>query len=355
MVLLCSTLSLELTFMAHDIIIIALDIRITIDPKNFQIYSKKSAIDKIAFLAQRIENLCEQQQDKDPTAVWIITWRENAIWEPDSDQISNEVKKHFKNEMSQLTKKFPQLTLIAGTVRTQKQVKDNVANKLTSIESYYKEHQWILNKENKLKHDTDKTMQRHLERVNALQANNTAEINVIRNTCYIFNNGNIERHDKSSPYRTEFFNSKGQRIPNSIFQPAKGRNKNPIFTIKNPLAQTTFEIGIEICREHFLGLLKQTQKTKPLLHFVLSDRVEVTESNKYGSYFMHIDSLAKPALTIDKEAVDLKLPDVIFYRNNLLQDNDHTLETVFNSLQQKFKGNLQENDIDSLLNRLTLS
>ena len=80
---------------------------------------------------------------------------------------------------------------------------------------------------------------------------------VIRNTCYIFNRKHIWRHDKITP-----INEKHAGDENALYQPGNKKNVNnsPICTILHPITNYPITMGVEICREHWLGVLKGQAK-----------------------------------------------------------------------------------------------
>src|SRR5262245_40027671 len=102
------------------IAVVALDINRSDDA--FDEYEKLSGEEKIKYVEKRIKDICEQLKDKEPDAMWVVTWREYGITEggPESRSISNELKKQFKAAMLDLTRAYPNLTILAGTVSTQK-------------------------------------------------------------------------------------------------------------------------------------------------------------------------------------------------------------------------------------------
>jgi len=297
---------------------------------GFDSFNQLSATDKIALIKQRIISACEELATKAPDSMWIVTWREYGITDgADSRSVSSRVKISFKEEMIALTKHYPQLAILAGTISTAKQTK---LIQLKTILEYYQAHRWIeeLEKSSSQKTKIDelkKTEQQialHRKQIEDLLTIESSEsktnvVTVIRNTCYLFIGDKILRHDKSAPIDETGI------LANTVFQPAKGKNASPIFDIQHTVTGQPLRLGVEICRESDFGVLrkwlleKEDSANTPLIHFIISDGINWLDwSNVCGTYCFRIDSLIKPRAILPTFVPEDKR-EVILYQNNLCQ------------------------------------
>lgn len=322
--------------------IVALDIN-SEDP-NFESYNKKSADEKINFIANRIEKICEELNKKEPDSQWIVAWREYGITEADSKFISNESKKLLKEKMTALTEKFPKLTILSGTVATNKYVnEEKYQTKVSSLEQQYKKSEWIdqeeTKKEKKEEGTSDPQFSLHRDLIKKKYKKASEGTNIVRNTSYIFSSGKcIARHDKTSPYyetsdstewhkRLNPFKRYKTMVKNTLFQ-AGNKQENPSHIVLS----SGDVLGLELCREHFLGVLKknnQEQLIKTDFHFVLGYQIEVQLDKIQADYFVLLDNTIKPQLIIAKDLNEAELHQlpVRLYQNDLLTDvNNLNLE-----------------------------
>ena len=80
--------------------------------EGFQDYLKLSGIEKLNLIERRLKDVCEQLNISNPNDKWILAWREHGL----STICTPELKKEFKNRMLKLTKSYPHLTIIGGTM-----------------------------------------------------------------------------------------------------------------------------------------------------------------------------------------------------------------------------------------------
>ena len=107
----------------------------------------------------------------------------------------------------------------------------------------------------------------HLRKVEDVLENKEVEgVDVARNTIYLFQGGNVSRHDKVTPFlETQMEEGadedeekkQEEKHHYTVFQPAKRKKQNALFTFIDPTTQQPVSIGIEICREHSFGVLKE--------------------------------------------------------------------------------------------------
>jgi hypothetical protein len=258
------------------------------DDDNFRQYKLQSASKKIDQIRNRIVAMCKTLKEKElkhelkSNSMWIVAWREYGITEADSRVITPETKLLFKKVMQELTDQYPQLTIIAGTVATQKMIDKSIAQaKIDSIKDRYAEIDKISREEIRIKSSNE--VKHHLDKVLTVEDSAIEQgFEVIRNTCFIFP-GNYKR-SKIAPFQ-EVNNSE---LPNSVFYP--GRFENNIFSLPRPGSHDVFTVGIEICREHHFNTLATASAEQPFLHLVLSDSIDLSPENCRASYLIHIDS-----------------------------------------------------------------
>jgi hypothetical protein len=160
----------------------------------------------------------------------------------------------------------------------------------------------------------------HADQLDTL--NTTNGIDVVRNSCYIFQEGNSYRHDKLVPYyETRELGNKN--IPdNIVFRPSKGLTANPLIELTHPITKQSFIVAIEICAEHANGYLKHELNKKsdpdkkPDLHVVISDPVQIIPENICADYFIQADS-ARVSRLITSDSP--KNTNINYYQANLLQ------------------------------------
>lgn len=169
--------------------------------------------------------------------------------------------------MKAISKKYPNLIIVAGTVLTRKEKR--VAD-LPRLLTYYDSLNWLeaiekLQGESKEHHH----LWQHKNQIEKILQGNyekDKKIIVTSNKARVYYRGIEMRHGKMAPYHEtkdlgEF----------AVYQPGKGNNLNPIIKINDEL-----NIAVSICREMQPGfdLVKHAEKKdKPMLHFILSHSI----------------------------------------------------------------------------------
>lgn len=96
--------------------------------------------------------------------------------------------------------------------------------------------------------------------------NTTEGVDVVRNSCYIFQSENIYRHDKLIPYYETRDILGNKTIPdNVVFRPSKGVTANPLIELTHPVTHQPFTVAVEICAEHANAYLKRELEKKRIL------------------------------------------------------------------------------------------
>src|SRR5690349_19691376 len=100
--------------MTTEIVITALSI--FDEQKEYNAYARLSAVEKMVRIKKRIIAICEQLKKQQPNAMWILAWQETGIFgkyglnnEFLGKAIHPNLVARFKYEMSELTKRFPNL------------------------------------------------------------------------------------------------------------------------------------------------------------------------------------------------------------------------------------------------------
>lgn len=282
---------------------------------DFEAFEALSAKEKIQLVEDHIHAICIELQTKEPDAMWIVSWQEYGITEKGAAKgLPREVKTLLKEKMQALTEQYPQLTIIAGTVSTKTHVQDEA--KLKRINTYYENHPWVEEKEiRELKRKRVEIEKNRVKTALASYATHPQGFDVLRNTSFVFNGKSIWRHDKMTPVDEQTYQDR-----KALFQ--TGNKKNPrndsCVTIAHPITGEAVTLGVEICNEHTLAVLKETAAQKPYFHFVMSDSVGLKLDNLYGDYALQLDSRYKPRVILSHPDHAESAP-VHLYQNNIDQ------------------------------------
>jgi hypothetical protein len=74
-------------------------------------------------LVKRIHDICAELKVKEPDAKWLVVWREHGIEGYGRCYASTQEKRDFKAAMQALTDEYEQLAIIAGTIRSGKNIR----------------------------------------------------------------------------------------------------------------------------------------------------------------------------------------------------------------------------------------
>jgi len=333
--------------MMPRVVVVALDLNAYDGTIND--FTTLPADEKIDRIKIRIQLLCEQLKEKEPNAVWLISWREYGITDSDSRSISNSSRIKLKKTMQELTKQYPNLNIIAGTVSTRKHL--NTLD-IDEINKRYLMSHSVSELEQKLAKPDDQQRLIHKNRIDTI-SNFNLGADVLRNTCYLFINGktffgsptqDIQRHDKLAPFNET---AENKNYPLAVYWHGKARAQKSTFEINylrsaglfDFTTENSFNVLIEICREHGLNVgleqLKDKKIPLPLIHFVLSATCYLIPKNFAGNHVIHLDSRTKPRWV---EIVNLDISEkatngIKVYQNNIHAQNDNllieTLDPVF--------------------------
>jgi hypothetical protein len=294
------------------IAIIALDINT--DDTNYSKYRRLTVDKKIERIEARIRFICEELKKTEKNAMWIVTWREYGITQNIYRSITATDKKLLKQTMQKLVQDFsPNLTILAGTVSTRRNLLDQT--KLQNIRKYYANYEWIKTEEGPNQYFSNEE-----SKLNKVKIDNKNSTSILRNTCYIFHNKEILRHDKIAPIHEDAGNP-FLFLLEPIFQPGNKKNNSSYFELIHPFTNSPISIGLEICREHRFEILKRSTTKKPFLHFVLSSSIDLVLDKIYGEYVIQLDSENKPRLLLTKNEDINKIPIHLYQSNLIVKDN----------------------------------
>lgn len=283
---------------------------------GFDAFDDLSGKKKIEIFRKRIEEICTDLLVKNPNDPWIITWREYGITEgSDSRAIPKQTKDEFKKVMAELVAKYPNLHIVAGTVATINLKTHEKAKKHLAL---YNNNE--IEKLSRLENEAGETVgqiEQHKKKFSDTIASKQAEIEVLRNTTYIFSHGKtVMRREKNAPFNEVLEQDKDMK--GAVYRVGKkGKSLKPTVTLTTPKGKK-FRIGIEKCREHSLQVLKNSKRKKPLIHFVLSDSITLNSDAFYGENVIQSDSVKAPKL-IQPDQKTTASSNVILYTTSLLR------------------------------------
>lgn len=107
----------------------------------------------------------------------------------------------------------------------------------------------------------------------------------------------------------------------TVFSPGREDRSVLVHTCPNGMK---FTAGVEICRDHRFGTLKNYLKKRKMqvdLQFVFSDSISTFDTNICAKYFIHVDSQEDSKFRVMGDS-----SDVVMYENNLLENNSDLVE-----------------------------
>lgn len=330
-----------------DVIVVAVDINRQ-DPL-FEKFSELESDAQFQVLKDKILSVCEQLKKRHPDSKWIIAWREFGITGmTDSGEKQHAVSVDFKNRykamLSAIILEYPNLTIVAGTVATERtgssEKLERIKKSYTDLSEYH--HEEIKTTGNR---DEAREFDRHMQELKDVEKQNESKddphFKIIRNTCYVFtgklNKDNsptfaVKKHSKTTP-RQDSNVSKFTGL--RVFHPGDKDSKCPIIDINDGI-----RIATELCREHDFQVTKKEaakqnlQQSDILLHFVISDSIMLNPRNFYGQYVLQLDSTNRPKLII-ADTTNPLAANVTLYQLNLL-DAKHDLIGPVEPLRELF-------------------
>jgi hypothetical protein len=305
--------------MPGKIVVVAVNI-----PANWKQYNELNGDQKAEFFSHHISVLCEEElMVSDPNATWIVVLREYAISEsPTERAITSRTKKILKDKMAALVEKYPNLRIIAGTVATRSHKSVGKAKEHFQLYSNKRIMQ-LIEEDQKEKEPEFPNYISQFKKIldkNQDQKLDEKPIQMMRNTCYIFSPEGVQRRDKNAPFQELRYDKNVDDL--TAYRVGKeNKSMSPFITIQD-LKGEDIALGIEICREHTFGFLKQYDKEKkatfPIIHFILSDILKLDANYFFGSYVIQLDTQFSPKLiTPDPSLISKALPEVVLYSSDL--------------------------------------
>lgn len=309
---------------------------------GYESYQVQNAGEKIQYLAETIEKITLQLIEKYPNDIHIFVWRENGISNGNSRYLTVEDEEILKEFFGCLAQKYKSIVIIAGSISVKKAkatYKSPLFNKLkrqfgTPLmnEIMFRENEMALHMEHQI--DVDSCYQVDLHYNNIIEAEKKyaadfKEVSTVRNTAYVFQGGEIFRHDKVAPFFEGQLDT-GQCV-DALFKPAKSKTSSPFITLMNPFSNKKISICVEICRENSVSYAKNLQHKSHFpqvdIQFLLSATVEPTLEGICGEFFLHVDSVNPVAL--------VKLGDSPL-NIQLIKVNDLKIEKICEPISAKY-------------------
>ena len=302
--------------MADKTVTICLEMLPKKDSINFRSMTAKG---KIKLIAKNIASICDQMREVEPKALWVIGWREFAITEgAHTKHVSQNVLDFFDQTMTELSNKYPNLAIV-GPLASAKKFRDEAviehkAEKV--IENFEEDYAWIRSIEAR-NAKKDRQVSHHTQRAIDIITIPPKSVTVFRNSVYVYQNGRKQKIRKKAPYlETVKVVERYYDHRTFLFKPATKNTQNPIVTLIHPESKKSIPVGIELCREHYIGVLKKLATVEPVLHIVVSDTVFLNPRHLYGNYVIPFSSTYQTQLIQLKEHPEHK---VDLYRYNLLR------------------------------------
>lgn len=204
----------------------------------------------------------------------IFVWREMGITGQDYEFAQLFERTYFINKFSDFTKDKP-VTIIGGAVQTARKINLTRFKQLkTKIEESYEQ---LKNESSTIDKEKEKHEQAQLD-------HKLTEIEIIRSSCFVFQNGKrIFTRSKLAPFHES-------KMSDQVFFP--GRKEKMVWTLEhpNPAIKQPIRIGAEICFEHSLGALAQFHDEILDVQLIQSNHTVLFPKYVKGIHVLHLDS-----------------------------------------------------------------
>lgn len=304
----------------------------------------------------------------------FVVWREYGISDSQNMYLTNDTRTKIKTALKELSLKYPNMIILAGTIATLKPIEftlQNIRGAASLIDEGYKKYNW-LDFFSRSKGDFTNQTQKHRvsaerlfnQSIDFLSSSKNLSIilNRLRNTCLVVAEGKTSSIDKVSP--NEEIKSPAN-TDNTFFQSNNKKGNSSI------VESGGIVFGVEICRGHINGVLKhECQSTRekepiPKIHFILSASIGLDWREFYGEYIIHVDNFEPLTffLTNTKKSLDEANTEISLYKTSLFDLSDkltrvsptikrvkHLENLVFSGEENKSKEDvaLLEKSIDQL-------
>jgi len=338
------------------------------DKNKFLSFSDQEFDKQLEILKTKIYEVCSKlDKEKSDQDQWYIVWREYGLTHKGYRFLTQQQKNKLKEVMCAITKEYQKLTIIAGSVATQRLV-----NRHTQSEKI---------KGSVIEDEFGRTTD-----ISTIPPNQLTDIlTLVRNTSYVFFNGKcIDRHDKCVGL-LETKNIVCEETKDStqkttvVYRPGNKEKNGPYIKQKN--------IGVELCIEHADGVMMsymyddddmELKLDVPDIQFVASASITLNMRSFLSPIIIQADSLHPPTLIINNSEtninVSLQSYDVLSEKSALCDIEPHIVKnheivsrllTILNSmnsngyLQRFLNANqsclkqLVENEYNDLISALT--
>lgn len=313
----------------QEVIVVAIDLNR--DDPMFDEYDNLPPEQKLKILTDKINFICQSLQREHKDASWIIVWREYGITGAGSQAraVTDDFKKKFKEALLRLANQYSNLTIIAGTIATEKV---GVLDKIRKIQKSYVDLKDI----RKLEESTTSQatggwqIDLHEQALTKLIGELKEDVNftVVRNTCYVFTRKKtrecedvavVVKHHKSAPSNEVSDINEGVH---KVFYPGAEQTRTTLVELAGGV-----KVATEICREHDIGVTKIEMKKNKipvsdvLIHFVLSDSIKFQPMNAMGEFVVQLDSVSKPRLLVMRDEAGKSSRVSLYQINGLHAEN----------------------------------
>lgn len=289
---------------SNRINIVTIDLRS--NAQSFKHFSVKSVTEKIAYFAKMVDQLAAALNASNPEAVTFFVWREHAVVQHGSKNISKEEYNLFCDVFVDLTCRHPNIVVVAGSVSVQSFKQSLSRAQVDKLLDRYKtpaavlveeyENKRFVNDGNKSKKNILQ-IEKHKKNITnkfdlISQGRASYPVMIVSNRQLTFCNGQIYRRDKVAPFLEGQHDFSG--FVYALFRPAKQERSDPFLNLK--IGDKEFLLCVEVCREHAIGYahtLQAQKKVVPDFHFVVSATVDTKLVHNVGKVFCHVDSMSK--------------------------------------------------------------
>lgn len=265
--------------------------------RQMEAFHSLPVLQQVGYVVARIHLIAQALQQSNPKANWIITWPEHGI-APRAGYVTVAEKDAMKVAFAELTEVYPQLIIIAGTVKYARHYEEadqaTFEEKVEQVTRAYLALDWLHQRERCWSAmPANAKLYHHAGQV-AEVAKCRGKKTIVRNVCFVFQTGQcVGSHAKLAPVG-ETDSPDGYPHSNHLFY-VGAKNKKSCFIDLSLIGGATIRVGIEICREHMLGVLQHELSESPEanfpdIHFVLSDSINLSKELLLGKYAIHIDT-----------------------------------------------------------------
>ncbi len=250
-------------------------------------YYRMSHEEQIDALAEAIRDAYEQAKSNHPLSEVIIAWRENGVGNRPlqiNDFLSLDTKDYFFRVMENLTKENDDLTLIAGTIATDKEKPISNIKKL--VNRYDENFNLLGGDRNTNQWELHKSSITSLHQIFEQNTNLNEFYNQVTNTAYFFKGGKkIGKHQKYEPHEEIDFEFQNEEMQPYAFKVGRQVGNLEINGKK---------ILLQICKEHYTTTQSRLEffglNERKDVQLILSDSVPYNRDHTNAAVRIHLDT-----------------------------------------------------------------